>query len=214
MKIHWAEQGTQAWLDARLGLPTASCFDQIITPSKLKLSEQRHRYKHRLLAEWLTGVSCDETPTAVMDRGTELEPKARQWYEITAGVDVQQVGLCLTDDGLVGASPDGLVGDDGGLEIKCPMMPGYLAYLLGWNEAIVAHRMQVQGCLYVTGRKWWDVVIYNPKFGGMVNRIEPDPETQDAISFCLRLFIDELNLAKEYLLDKGLAPFSQKAGAL
>jgi predicted solute-binding protein len=93
------------------------------------------------------------------------------------------------------------------------MMPGYLGYVLYGREAIEAHKMQVRGCMYVTGRAWWDVCIYNPKFGGIVHRVERDKETQDALSLYLPLFLNELRDAKQYLLDKGLTPYNTKVTA-
>lgn len=209
MRVIQCEQGTQAWIDARLGIPTASCFDKILTPKTLKLSAQRTKYMHRILAEWITGESQDDTAwNSYIQRGTDLEAKARAWYEMQHDVDVQQVGFCVRDDGKVGASPDGLVGDDGGLEIKCPMAPQCVAYLLG-AQVEQDHVLQIQGNLYVTGRAWWDVIAWNPYFQGVpptVIRVERDEAVIEAIRGAVELFIAEIDLAKEYLTERGITP--------
>jgi hypothetical protein len=174
MKILDVEQGTMEWALARLGIPTASQFDRILTPKTRKASTSRDAYRAELLAEWLMGQPLDWGTSAWMERGTELEDEARRWYEMDRGVDVQTVGVVVRDDGLVGGSPDGLVGEDGGLEIKCPAAVQHVKYMLGVDE--LAHVGQVQGYLYLTGRKWWDVLSYNPDLPPVVKRVERDED--------------------------------------
>lgn len=179
MRILDVDQGTMEWALGRLGIPTASQFDRILTPKTRKASAGVHSYRAELLAEWLMGQPLDWGTSAWMERGTELEDEARRWYEMDRGVDVAQVGVALRDDGMVGGSPDGLVGEDGGLEIKCPAAVQHVKYLLGVDE--LAHVGQVQGYLYLTGRQWWDVLSYNPELPAVVRRVERDEDYLEAL---------------------------------
>jgi hypothetical protein len=208
MIIHPDPQGSEGWVRARLGIPTASCFHLIVTPKRLQLSEARHKYKYKLLAEWLTGQQQDEFADPSMQRGSELEARAVAYYSFKTGREVDPVGLCLTDDERIGCSPDGLIGDEGGLEIKCPMAPQCVAFLC--DEHIEEnHRMQIQGGLFVTRRKWWDAMAWNPyidTFPPKIVRVDPDPKAQQALSEFLPIFLDEIELAKQHLLAQGCIP--------
>ena len=98
MKILRMEQGTPSWVEARLGIPTASCFDKILTKGG-KLSAQASGYMHQLVAEWLLGCPLDDFASGYMQRGTALEQRAVKWYEFTNDCEVDRVGLCVRDDG-------------------------------------------------------------------------------------------------------------------
>lgn len=160
MKILDCEQGGMEWKQARLGIPTASRFGKILTPKTRQYSKQSLDLRLELVAEWRMGAPLEADGTYWMDRGTELEPRAIEWYEFTRGVTVERVGFCARDDGLTGCSPDGLVGDDGGIEIKCPSPKVHMKYLLGIDDP--ADDTQVQGNLWITGREWWDVISFCP----------------------------------------------------
>lgn len=193
------EQGTYEWEQCRLGIPTASRFADILTPAKLQYSAQAGKYLRELVAEWLVGHAfVDNGASQWMDRGTELEPEARAWYEFDRGVKVRQVGFVFRSDYRAGGSPDGLVGDDGGLEIKNPALTTHLGYLADPDSLAKQYRGQVQGSLYITGRAWWDVLSYSPIMveDQVVVRIEPDPEYQRALDDALRQFLDDLDAAK------------------
>jgi len=199
------EQGTPEWLAARAGIPTASCFDRIVTPSKLQRSASAKPYKHRLLAEWLLSAPLDDQPGSMwMDRGHDLEDEARRWYEFQCDAQVEQVGFCLSDDGRYGCSPDGLVGADGGLEVKCLKAELHMGYLLG--DEPTDYRLQVQGCLLVTGRAWWDLLFYNPVIPCRVIRCEPDPAVQSVLADALGWFCESLAADRLKLLAMGYAP--------
>ena len=118
------------------------------------------------------------TPTGEMS----LEPQARTIYELTTGKDVKQVGFIEHND-YVGCSPDGLIDDDGGLEIKCIDDVGYLKMLLG-EEISSDYQWQIQMNLLITGRKWWDFVAYNPNFKQsiIIKRVVPDKDKQEKLS--------------------------------
>src|SRR5690606_15606549 len=158
MRIVNVVQGSPEWLQARLGIPTASQADRILTPSRLKPAAASRDYLYQLLAEWIVGHPIEwgqASPWA--DRGREMEAEARAAYEIVMGVDVQMVGLILTDDGLFGGSPDGLVGDDGGVEIKCPGIHTHIGYLLDPDSLVDRYRGQVRALLWLAGREWRDL---------------------------------------------------------
>lgn len=170
MRIVVAEQRSPEWFAARLGVPSASQFGKIITPTG-KRSTQADGYLNRLVAEILTGKSDQQEPNEAMARGTELEPEARSYYELIGGT-VEEVGFCLHEDGF-GCSPDGLVGSQGLLEIKCPLPHTHVEYLRE-NALPGLYVPQVQGQLLVTGREWCDFLSYHPDMKPLLIRVERD----------------------------------------
>jgi len=161
------QQGSQEWFEARLGLPTASHFASIMASGKDDgPSVTRKQYLHRLAGEVLTGRVAEETfKTRAMERGKEMEPEAIEDYERRRGVEVTRVGLGINFSGLkrCGASPDGLVGFDAGLETKT-MRPDLMIPLLekGAPRLSPEHRAQVQGNMLVFERDAWDFKIFYP----------------------------------------------------
>ncbi len=171
---HKAAQGTREWHEARSRILTASNFDQVLTPAKLSLAAGSDLLARRIACARVFGVYEDAAMTYAMQRGTELEPEAVLEYEERTGRECLRVGLCLTDDGMFGASPDSLVDDDGGLEIKCPMLDTHLEYL-DTQAMPTKYRLQVQGALWVTRRAWWDFFSYYPGLPPLLVRVGPDP---------------------------------------
>ena len=174
MKQLDCEQGSEEWLAARVGRPSASQFHNLVT-SKGKASTSADRYINLMISERLTGRSEPIFVTDAMQRGTDLEPEARAYYELETGNEVEEVGFILDNSGEFGCSPDGLVGDDGGIEIKCPAAHNHVA----WARKGVCpskHYAQVQGCMYITGRKWWDFMSYHPDIKPLIVRVERDEE--------------------------------------
>lgn len=202
MKIIQCKQGDDVWRQARSGLPTASCFDQIITPRTRKPSASQDKYLARLLCEWFLGRPLEDEASAYMDRGREMEAEAVAKYEWDYNDTTTEVGLCLTDDGTAGASPDRLVGDDGLLEVKCPAMTTHMAYML--NPALLreAYYCQVQGELFVTGRKWADLISFNPILPTVRVRCEPDAGFQEALGQALQVFSLGLSAGKRALQEE------------
>lgn len=172
MRLIECEQGSEEWLKARLGVPSASNFSKLIT-MKGTLSTQAKAYVDALVAEAITGESTYVKVTDAMQRGTELEPYARERYFYETGNSVEEVGFCLHDDYQAGASPDGLIGEDGGLEIKCPLGGTMVSYLRV-GRLPSKYWQQVQGCLHITGRKWWDFMAYHPDMKPLIVRVERD----------------------------------------
>ncbi len=187
MIVHNVEQGSREWLECRLGIPTASAFKKIITPTG-KLSAQARQYAYLLCAErLLNGVQGSLDGMAWMERGKELEAEAVKSYEFEQDVVTKTVGFITTDCGQIGCSPDRLVGDDGLLEIKCPAPSTHVGYLLdGMDKDYIP---QVQGQLFVTGRAWCDWYSYNPAMPSVRVRVFPDAEYQANMAVALSDFV-------------------------
>jgi hypothetical protein len=185
------QQGSPEWLAARRGLATASNFHRIITAKKMELSAQADDLICEMIAE---RYGCGPTEdmggfaNAAMRNGIMLEPEARAYYEMTRGVDVRQAGLIVSDCGMFGCSPDGLVGDDGGLECKSPQGKTHIGWLLAGGLP-PEHRAQVHGSLIITGRAWWDFQSYCPGLPELLVRVEPDDFTE-ALRRCMAQFAD------------------------
>lgn len=172
MQILNHDQRSTEWYEARLGKPSASQFGRIITPTG-KQSSQVEGYINELIHERITGERQETISSEWMQRGIEMEPDAILWYEIVKGIKVNQVGFCLHDTMAVGASPDGLIGDDGGLEIKCPAPLNHIGYVRD-SRIPTKYIPQVQGCMWITERKWWDFLSYHPDYPKMLVRVHRD----------------------------------------
>ena len=183
MRIIDCEQGTDEWLAARLGIPSASMYGKIIT-TQGKWSTQADSYINQLVAEVLTGERTPVYQNEHMTRGTELEPEARRMYEFILDNKVDEVGFCMHDTLEAGASPDGLIGDDGGLEIKCPAASTHVEYLRG-DTLPSKYKQQVMGCLWITGREWWDFMSYYPNMKPLIVRVERDEEYIAELEKCV-----------------------------
>lgn len=127
-------------------------------------SEAALNYAFRLAVERISGAPLDEGyETYAMRRGHELEPEARHEHEMQAGVIVMRAGFVTTDDGLFGASADGLIDEDGGSEYKCLISPETMRPVL-LNDDISEYTDQIQGCMWITAREWWAYGMYCPAF--------------------------------------------------
>ena len=177
-------------MKARCGIPSASNFDKIIT-TKGEPSKQREKYMYQLAAEAVTGVKEESYQNAAMTRGIEMEAEARQFYELTNNVEVEQVGFCLEDTGLYGASPDGLVNSDGLVEIKCPQSQTHVSYMIK-GGLDTEYYQQLQGQLLVTGRRYVDIISYFPGLKPMIIRVVRDEKFLKALRVELDVFCIEL----------------------
>lgn len=161
------DQGSPEWHAARAGVITASMFGTARQRLKSgarkgEFSAAARDYAFRLAVERISGQPLDEGfETFAMRRGHELEPAARAAHEIEAGVVVQRCGFVLTDDRVFGASADGLIGEHGGAEYKCLIDPARLRGVLV-DDDLSEFQDQVQGCLWLTGRRWWHFALYCP----------------------------------------------------
>lgn len=163
MRIVNCTQGSPEWHQARAGVFTASNFKHAV--NRLKnggLGEKAKDHAFGLAIERISGVPLDGGfETWQMKRGHELEPEARWRHQEEIGVVIQEVGVILTEDGVFGGSADGLIGSDGGSEYKCLVSPESLRDVLITGN-IEEYRPQVQGCLWLSGRAWWDFCLYCP----------------------------------------------------
>ena len=195
-------QGSREWLDARVGIPTGSQFDKILTQVTMKASKQAEDYLNNLVAEYLIGEPLESVMTPFMARGLELEDEASDYYEFQTGTEPETIGFCLRDDRLVGCSPDRLVGNDGGLEIKCPAPGTHIGYLRNNDKLRDKYRAQVQGFLWITGRKWCDLLSYHPTIHSLILRCERDTEFIDAVELHVGGFIKTLEQVKQEIMAK------------
>ena len=178
------EQGSTEWLQARAGILTASTIGQIITAKTIKpaMNDRSRGLFQTLIAERITGRVEPVSPNRMMVRGTLLEPEARRIYAEQTGQDVTEIGFARldTDTYTLGSSPDGLVGETGGIEIKSPSAKVHVATVL--SGAIPDYnRAQVQAFLHVTGREWCDFISYLPGEPLFIIRDFPDERWQAAI---------------------------------
>ena len=193
MKIINCEQYTDAWWAARLGIPTSSQFSKIVT-GKGEPSKQREAYMYELAAERLTGTQEDTFVSRAMEKGSEREELSRQVYEMEREVEVLQVGICLSDCGIWGASPDGLVGGDGLVELKNPLGKTQVERLLMSDPKLPAEYVQqVQGQIFVTEREWCDFVSYVPGLPLFVLHVYRDDLFCDKLEAALIAFCEELD---------------------
>lgn len=200
------EQGTPEWFALRLGIATASRFDSIITPAKGELSKQSDGYLRELLAEWLSGRAAESYTSGWMERGKEVEAEARAFYAFERGGDVQQVGFVYHDEArMIGCSPDGLLGDDGMIEIKSPAPKTHIGYLLDGGLPL-DYRPQVQGSLLVTGRAWCDFLSYCEGLPPLLVRVEPDRAYMDKMADALMDFVQRIHKGRDELRARGYAP--------
>lgn len=172
MRIVECEQGSETWFQLRSGVCTASRFSE--ARSKLSRASKNGSagdpsgdaltYAWSVAIERINGKSIDlQFATPAMRRGTELEPHARLAYELQTGLLASESGIAITDCGKFAYSTDGLCGDDGLIEIKCPAAPQKIGAI--WSnpeEADAEYIDQIQGGMWVTGRQWCDLVVYCP----------------------------------------------------
>ena len=159
--IEMMEQGTDAWFEARIGKVTASRVADVIAKTKTGYSTSRDNYMAQLVCERLTKQKAEGFTNAAMQHGTETEPLARLSYEVAQNVLVDEVGFVPHPSiEMAGASPDGLVGDDGLLEIKCPNTATHIETLLS-QTVPGKYNTQMQFQMACTGRKWCDFVSFD-----------------------------------------------------
>lgn len=183
------EQGSDEWLQARAGILTASVIGNLITPTlKVADNDTSRGVTETLVAERITGLVDRIHPSADMQRGTLDEPFARNLYAEHYN-PVTEIGFAIRTLGgmRVGASPDGLVGNNGGIEIKSRRPKIQLRTILT-NTVPAENMAQIQACLFVFERNWWDYVSYCGSLALHVIRVYPDRKWQETISDTVEKF--------------------------
>jgi len=189
------EQRSEEWFKARLGKVTASRVADILAKIKSGESASRRNYKIQLVSERLTGEKQETYINQAMQDGIDREFYARERYVQQHG-EVEEVGFIQHPTLEAGASPDGLVGDDGLIEIKCPLGTTHTETLMT-QEVPSKYIPQIQFQLLCTGRKWCDFISYNPMFPEhlqlFVKRVDADPVYQKELEVEVGKFLDEVN---------------------
>lgn len=198
-------QGTEAWKKERAGHCTASRFKDVLAKIKTGEAATRRNYRVQLVTERLIGAPISNGFTSkAMEWGTATEPLARMAYEARTGDPVIETGFHHHPKiEWVGASPDGLVGSDGLIEIKCPEPATHMEWLLD-GVCPSEHVAQVQGQLWITGRTWCDFVSYDPRFPEnlrlLVARVERNDSYIAELEKQVRLFLREVDQLHDRLL--------------
>ena len=206
------EQRSPAWHNIRAGVLSASKFKDVVTPTG-KISSKRNGLIGKMLVESFLG-ELPEPPVSEaqkfwMQRGNDLEAEAREAYERLEFCEVEECGFIFRGDGEgidrhIGVSPDGLVDNNGLVEIKCPAPGTHFTWLykgLKEEEMPSDHFAQVQGQIWVSGREWCDFFSYYPGLPPLLLRIEPDAKFQAALEEHIPAFIGEFLEIKDYLTE-------------
>ena len=202
MIILECEQGSEEWDLARLAILTGTGFSNLLTPSTMKPSVSSIPYMAKLLAQYITGEREGLFSTADTERGIEMEPVAVSMYKALTDNHVEHVGMVYRDeakdracspDGLIpfGGAPAPIAGYEKGLEIKCPQLKTHIGYVLK-GELPNDYKLQVHGCMYVTGLDSWDFMSFHPQYRPLLINIERDWDIDRAIhkeaeKFCEKL---------------------------
>lgn len=187
--IHNFEQGSDDWFIKRLGKITASNIFNFRGNSKA-----RTKLIYEKASEIINGIVPEQITSKDIDRGKELEPVAREMYQFVTNSKVNEIGFAELNE-YVGVSPDGLVADDGLIEIKCPRPTGFLYQLINGYKSIdklYIYQMQMQ--MYVCNRQWCDYVIYNENFANSIHiiRIERDEDIIEEIKEVIERAVSEI----------------------
>jgi putative phage-type endonuclease len=191
------EQGSADWLALRLGKVTASKVKDVLTKGRGSApSKTAETYMMELIAEKLTGQSKPFFENDAMRWGTETEPQARSMYSVNNDfVDVREVAFIEYNE-FIGVSPDGLIGDDGMLEIKCPTTTTQIKRALS-DDYSADYKAQIQMQLWVAGREWCDFVSFDPRLdcgaSYLQQRVYRDEKYIEEMESKVFAFVDSMN---------------------
>ncbi len=212
MKFIECQQGSESWFQARSGAVTASCFADAVSVlekdgkirKKGEPTAAAEKYAGDVAIERVSGKPYGEPPKAwTLARGHELEPQARAAYETRTGLLVMESGICKTDDDWFGYSTDGLVEDDGLIEIKCPIASDKVFTMLQTGD-VSEYMHQIQGGMWITGRKWLDFIMYTPDLKTVgrdlfIKRIERDDNFINEMEMQLLRFMKTVQRMEAFL---------------
>jgi len=186
------DQRSDQWYKERLGKPSSSRFDEILTSTGL-VSKSRQGYMYELAAQRISGLSPENYTSAAMEEGIQREEESRQLYSMIHDVEVRQVGMIFPDEQkLFLCSPDGIRNDDIGLELKNVLPKTQVEYLLA-KKLPVKYFCQIQGSLLVTGFDRWDFLSYSPGLPPFIIECHRDEEWISKCEKELNAFNDELS---------------------
>jgi len=191
-------QGSPEWFACRAGIPTASKFSTVMAKGEGKT---RSEYMRKLAGEIITGEPTEQFSNVHTDRGNAMEDEARETYAFINEAEITRVGFIR--NGSKGASPDSLVGTNGGLEIKTAL-PHIQIDRLERDRLPPEHKAQVQGNLWISEREWWDFVSYWPKLPVLQVRVYRDEEYIKTMSDEIDRFNDELAALVERIRNYGI----------
>lgn len=196
------DQRTDDWFEARLGRATASRFKDIMLTIKSGEAAGRKNYRAELVAERLTGAKEEGWTSAAMQWGIDNEPLARLRYELLSGNTVEECGFFAHETLMAGASPDGLIDDDGLLEIKCPNTATHIETLRK-QEVPYQYYWQVMGQMWITGRKWCDFVSFDPRMPKnaqiFIKTVERDEEAIKRLEAQIITFLREVAEEEQFI---------------
>ncbi|MBN49951.1 MAG: exonuclease [Spongiibacteraceae bacterium] len=197
------EQRSEEWFADRLGTPSGSRTADIMAKTKSGYGAARKNYMMELLCQRLTGTREEGFTSAAMQRGTDLEPLARSAYEMATGLTVDEVGFVRLPDMDFGASPDGLVGDDGLIEIKCPNTAQHVEFLQT-SKPDGRYQWQMLAQMACTGRQWCDFVSFDDRMPEPLQiayvRFERDEEKIAEMLAEVKEFLAELDALEAEML--------------
>jgi predicted phage-related endonuclease len=197
------EQRTEEWFEARQGKATASRFKDVLATTKNgSEAAARRNYRAELSVERLTGISPERYLFRSMQWGDETEELARVEYILKSGNQVEETGLFIHKEIAAGASPDGVVGKDGTIEIKCREIALHIQ-MLKFDRVTPEYIAQVQGQLWLTGRKWCDFVSFVPELPDnaqlFIKRVERDDAYIATLEEAVRQFLQEVDQEVEFI---------------
>ena len=190
------EQGTPEWFAEKLGKPSASNMNKIIS-GKGAVSKQREAYLYELAAERITGKAEEGYKSKAMEVGNEREQQSRSYYEFIHGVEVEQVGLVYKDENRKYlCSPDGLITRQRGLELKNPLPKTHVAYLLA-GKLPTTYFVQVQASLFICEMDRWDFMSFCPGLKPLIIKVGRDSVFMSKLKVALDDFVEELEEVTE-----------------
>jgi hypothetical protein len=193
MQIHPAKQGSPEWLTARSGIVTASESHNLFTPEfKERTGEMRKSYLAVKLAERWIGGPLPGWTSVDMEIGRILEEECLPFFELTTGETIQRVGLVTRDDGRCGCSPDGLIGEESGIEAKCPRPETHVKYLIS-GTLPKDYAVQVHTSMFVTGRPSWYFMSYARHFPPFILQVKQDAGIATELARVIAEFNAELD---------------------
>lgn len=208
--IHSVQQGSQEWFELRAAKPTASCFDQIVTPKTLKLSAQADSLANRLLAEFVLGrplqVNIESYQSWAMQRGQDNEHLAIEAAENILEIETEPVGFVTLASGLVGCSPDRVVMKDGKivrtLEIKCPLPATHIGYMRNPKSLVSDYLLQLAGQLWVTDAGAGSIFSWHPEMPVVYVTFDRNEDVIKPLSEAVLSFSEVLERAKVELTQR------------